>query len=79
MTTCSLFKIQIPIPQKVVKAKVVILNSASCFQLKENRYLATTEKIILIARNPIAAIPIPKYILYRVFAIFLMMLTFFFY
>ena len=49
-----------PMPQKVVKANRVMLNSASCFQLREKKYRAMTAKMTSTASSPMAMTPMVK-------------------
>ena len=60
MLTCSPLSTFSPIPQKVVKANSVTLNSDTSFQLREKQYRMMTVKITSTASSPMAAAPMPK-------------------
>jgi hypothetical protein len=58
METCSFSITQIPIPQKVVKANSVVINSSRKIKDIPKKYLAITAKITQNAISPTAIIPI---------------------
>ncbi len=56
-----------PIPQNVVKAKTVVINSSKNRKDIPKKYLAITEKITQKAIKPTAKTPIETYNLYNFF------------